>query len=584
MESKNLFGLTIPEQSTASEQDIFQNEKNLGGWLKRLPMANIGETSRLIFQTLRTFNHTKVPYKKRFTSAEAFRSVLTYIDSSLSKHFIHTGFPLSEKAQSVSTFDLQLHRSLATAYKAVVIDIILEESVKQNSKLFATAIHRAIYYLGHEILLTALNYVDIPKHVWLELHTLYRMACQNQVVDMSIEDQLEAYPESTDIKQAYSRCILFYLTSPHKTRQHDNIQVFECLLPWSKYVSLNPIDDSNQDSGIMIRQRSDSPPQHGCQIRSEIRDFILCLDTTDLIGVISKQFDAQSEHLLWGIDTLDITLIRQMIRHWTKEQKRSFMRTNLKLELHVIVGFKSIYDFLMRKSQPHDEQTDPRDEMAIGEGSEQFTFSGFKTDSLEYHPVNFEAFGPLSKDPEEHLPFIPDWPEPKVENEKDVRLPLRTVNESAGGYCLDWNGQNAPKLMVGELIGVQTNLDDVRLGLGVIRWIRNQHSGHMQVGMQMIAPDASAVGVRLAERKFLAARKGLLLPEIKAAGLYASLISEPGLYQVGQQLLVDVGDETKEIKLSQLIEATKAYAQFRYLEEPKEKKKSDEFAHLWRSI
>jgi hypothetical protein len=60
MVKTNPTGLRIPEQKPPSGSPIFLDDKKLANWAKELPVANIGETARKLFQTLRSFNKTRI--------------------------------------------------------------------------------------------------------------------------------------------------------------------------------------------------------------------------------------------------------------------------------------------------------------------------------------------------------------------------------------------------------------------------------------------------------------------------------------------------------------------------------------------
>ena len=134
MATKNRIGLRIPDQSPPKGQPFYLNEKGVSEWSESLPVANIGETSRQLFQALREFNRTLMPYKKRLMSAEKFREPVSYVGSSLSRHFVDVSFPLTEKAHKIAILNRELNSGLATAFKCVAMDVLLEQYGKPDRK------------------------------------------------------------------------------------------------------------------------------------------------------------------------------------------------------------------------------------------------------------------------------------------------------------------------------------------------------------------------------------------------------------------------------------------------------------------
>ncbi|MEJ2590871.1 MAG: GTPase, partial [Candidatus Thiodiazotropha sp.] len=104
----NHIGLRIPEQLPPKGKPFFLSDKEIAAWVEQLPIANIGETSRQIFQALREFNRTLMPSKRRLQSVEHFCKPLSFIADNLSKHYLGSGFPLSDKAYRIAVLNREL--------------------------------------------------------------------------------------------------------------------------------------------------------------------------------------------------------------------------------------------------------------------------------------------------------------------------------------------------------------------------------------------------------------------------------------------------------------------------------------------
>jgi hypothetical protein len=148
----------------------------------------------------------------------------------------------------------------------------------------------------------------------------------------------------------------------------------------------------------------------------------------------------------------------------------------------------------------------------------------------------------------------------------------RTVNESSGGYCMDWQGQEVPEVKIGELIGIQSTIASNQFGIGAVRWIKHEASEKLRLGMEIIAPDAVAVELCPdgAEDYQTSCRQSLLLPEIKAKGASSSVIVPTLAFHSGDLLLLKDGDDEYRIQLGQLIESTAAFARYRFTQKPLE--------------
>ncbi|MCU7906581.1 MAG: hypothetical protein KZQ76_12210 [Candidatus Thiodiazotropha sp. (ex Epidulcina cf. delphinae)] len=580
MATVNPIGLRIPDQVSPSGNPFFLNEKRITDWAKELPVANVGETSRQLFQSLRKFNRTRMPIKNRIQSAERFREPLSYVASNLNKHYLGARFPLSEKAHRIAILNRELHSGMATAYKAAIIDLLMDNRGEPpDPTLLSLAIHRSISYLSRVILQSVMVYDPYPRRAWRELHVLHRLAGRYDIGSKIVEDKLEAHAQRSSIDETYRRCLLFSLSSPYKMRQKENIQVFDTLLEWSRYAVFYPYGNAPEDSSITIRQDTDLAPGHETGIPDTDTKYLLIMDASQLLSRLRERFgDTPEDHRsLFGTDELNKGLIRQLIMLWSKAQKRAFVRTKLNFELRIAVGLRSVYKLITlgeesSSSDEEDEEDGTWIETQFAHGNELHIsphFSLMPMDVAAYNPrrSNFEEFGPSSTDfgvPASE-PVIGIWQdESKIPMDGTTNL-FNTINESAGGYCLDWRGKHIPKVQVGELIGVQSAMSASQFGVGMVRWMRSSDNESMQVGVQMIAPNALAVTAKPAHQKGGKSEECLLLPEVGTSGQPTSFICPVYPFSLGKTLRINDGENTKEIKLTRLLESSGAIAQFQFI-------------------
>ncbi|MEW8462533.1 MAG: hypothetical protein AB2653_19685, partial [Candidatus Thiodiazotropha endolucinida] len=144
MAKTNPTGLWVPEQKAPSGNPIYLDDKKLATWAKELPVANVGETARKLFQTLRSFNRTQLESSKRIRNAERLREPLSYVSTNLNRHYLDVRFPLSDKAHKIANLNRELHSGMATAYKAAIIDLLMESHGSPVQGQLTLAIHRCI--------------------------------------------------------------------------------------------------------------------------------------------------------------------------------------------------------------------------------------------------------------------------------------------------------------------------------------------------------------------------------------------------------------------------------------------------------
>ncbi|MEJ2621279.1 MAG: hypothetical protein P8163_13745 [Candidatus Thiodiazotropha sp.] len=580
MATSNPIGLRIPEQSPPSGSPFYLNDKQVAAWAKELPMANIGETSRQIFQSLRAFNRTSLAASQRLQSIENFREPLNYVASNLNKHYLGARFPLSEKSHKVANLNRELHSGMATAYKSVIVNLLTHSKEGVDRAQLTLAIHRCISYLSKVILLSVIVYDPYPKRTWQELHVCHRLASRYGIGGDQISDPIETTDQKSTIDQSYTRCLLFSLASPYKMRQKENQQIFETLLDWCRYTNLYGFDDAPEESSITIHQDSDTAPSHEAKTTGISTKYMLVLEVSELLAKMRDHFtdDHQSNPSLYGIDKLDKVVIRQLIMLWSKAQKRAFVRTKLNFELRIAVGLRSVHKLITlgdvppAATKPDEESGTTWIDAQFAHGNElhvEGRFSLQPMDIASYNPRrgNFEEFGPNSTDASEltEEPEIEIWQDDK-ESELDKSTCLfTTINESAGGYCLDWRGKEIPKIQVGELIGVQSAMSAAQFGVGMVRWMRSATDESMLVGVQMIAPNAMAVTAKLTEQDSGQQEKCLLLPEVGTSGQPTSLVCPSYPFSLGKTLLINDGETTQEVKLTRLLESSGSISQYQFV-------------------
>lgn len=100
-DSTNLEGLAIPPQKEPDKASFDARPKFIAKWIAHLPMANLGETSRMVFKAVVEINRLQLPLQDRFKSLEALREPCQYITESLEKHFAGRPLPLNEKNRKI---------------------------------------------------------------------------------------------------------------------------------------------------------------------------------------------------------------------------------------------------------------------------------------------------------------------------------------------------------------------------------------------------------------------------------------------------------------------------------------------------
>jgi hypothetical protein len=137
------------------------------------------------------------------------------------------------------------------------------------------------------------------------------------------------------------------------------------------------------------------------------------------------------------------------------------------------------------------------------------------------------------------------------------------MNESAGGMALSKFPGAPSSLRVGELLGMHSDRNN-QWGLGVVRWASSGDAGELEIGVQMLAPSARPVSLRVDGTD--AFEQAFLLPELPQLKQPATLVANCGTCQPGGVLEVETqaGGAAMRVRATRLLERTGSFERFQF--------------------
>ena len=75
----------------------------MSNWLAQLPKANLGQTTRLLYQAVTELNRVRVLPERRLVLLDLLRSPIYFVTRALEKHYLNQPIALPEQAQKVHT-------------------------------------------------------------------------------------------------------------------------------------------------------------------------------------------------------------------------------------------------------------------------------------------------------------------------------------------------------------------------------------------------------------------------------------------------------------------------------------------------
>jgi hypothetical protein len=614
---KPLLGLQVPQQSPPKADNILLDPKETEAWFEALPMANVGETARQVFNTLVEFNRIELPDLLRAKTVEKFRAPVAYITENLLKYYVEVGLPFSSKGWKTASLARELQKELAISYKLIAERMISGDSANFDRRLLVIALHRALYYLGQCLMQNALVYSAWPEGTWREINSIYAYASQNNVHQIKVKpDDGRPKRASSSIEELFKSLMLFASATPHRLRQGHVRLLFSHLADWSKLTHIRTDDDGGTSLGrFNVDLWADSPPMHNALRTPLPGKRMAILDVRDLLKQLRSDFeqapwDSRAE-MQSGKAEVTRPLLRLLIMAWSRPPERRFVRTRLNFDLNVVAGLHAIHANQLADEDKRYETT----RAALFALEEQNGSKPANAPKVQWTPGSLEnvSLAPLDSDfvndslfndsflLGNHSVQLPSTPNDLIddpqapEQDKADRHAVQTINESAGGYCIRWQGEGIPRVKIGELIGVESPSDRRSYGLGVIRWIKQLGDHRLDLGLEVISTRCEAAEISEPEEvpsPKRSAYKCLVINDTDpSSNATASLLMNTLNLQTGVDLQLAIGDQNQVIRLTKLVEFSSAFARYHFEfvktddeETGDETRPGDEFDDLWNNL
>ncbi|MGA7801401.1 MAG: hypothetical protein WCC36_11385 [Gammaproteobacteria bacterium] len=573
--------LTLPERKSPAQGAFDTRPARVEAWLATLPMANVGETTRQLYKALCEVNGLDITPSQRLKFLESVRPILGYVSDAMKKHYVGRSFPLPDKSRTVARLAQELRRQSALGYAIVAHDESRKGRLRRDTRALGTAVHRSMRCFGAVLLNAYQVYAPFPDNVWGELHRLLRLAVDHNVDRMAIKDERYEEVKASTVTDAYKEAALLALTCPYRLRQGEVEQVHRSLERWAPHARLlNFAEPANPSGVFMVNLETDSPPSYlVLQHKPEDTSNCRLLDTAELAGVVREQLSAPRSSPQGAPERLPESVLRRLMLAWGVMPKRRYSRSSKHSSVMAAVGLSAAHFFLSGEMLFSPTDSDAESDHDIG-GDSAYPVFDQRAHFAAEAPANERGQSPDVWDLHQHddgdagstATGLVAAAEAR-EDAQDTAVhyeaqPWKMVNVSAGGYCLLWDNDDTSGAQVGELIGVreQTDPDQFHWGLGVIRWMKWIEGHGLELGVQMLSPGAVAIGLKAGKRRGRSPGyvRSLLLPEIRAIGQPATLLTPALPYRVDDTVTVYSHGKETRVRLTKLVENTGTFAQFHF--------------------
>jgi len=556
--------LQLPQRSKPGSTSFNTSTDAIQAWIDQLPLLNTARTAELASGALAQINMLDIPATQRFAALDLFTIPVMCATDGLKKTFIGKPVPLHGVARRHATQTMELYNLMATGYRILTDDL---GSKSGQQQLLAVAIHRAMRYLS-EILLTSYQiYLQYPDGLWSIMHALYALAEKFDLVSMSITDSTLQTPENSSIGRIYKQILLLSLACPYRLGQKEIPYVYNTLSGWAdSSVLSNPATDVARGLFVVDLSR-DQPPGYRTLPSEQPPDRRLrILDTAGMLQQMQQDMAQEPDTAARSAGPGSTGTMQRLMPAWGVKPPRRFGRSQEERQtgkLELLIGLNTIHQ--KSSAPPPEAQHDNGISETIR--SHQYlqdpTFDAPTTVRTDFGISHGRRTAPPAGEGKDDLlrgAYLASHP-------AAARHETWTMRDiSAGGYCLLHESEDASSVRIGELVAIPAgaSAQPGTLQVGAVRWLRFTREQGLELGLQLLSPDARAVWVVVGDEEINRPDKlqGVLLPEIKVLRQPATLVLPSLPLLTGCHAMIDYGDRNEAITLTTQLENTGCFAQY----------------------
>ena len=500
--------LTVPALEDKPLINAETRPQKISEFLASLPSAPL-QAAFVLRDEMEILNRQKVSADSRFRVLEIYRNHAFRLTADLSGTYCKAALPLSPDAKAHAAAAESLWLELAYGYKLSLLDQ-LNQLFNPGERTLALTIHRAIEALKHLSMVYYETYFKVPASVWSDLHQLYFCAAQNSLHEITLDTE----PDNIDL--LYKQTLLMPLADPQHLAPQDMELVAEYIAKYADHTEIQPPGILENAAGIFVVNLASSRPPvpYLKTARQPDGNSDILLITVDLARLVHKhltmlqtgEVDKSTDPPEKKPDARYQDILVYLIKHWGVPPKRLYRRTGKNNIARLLIGLNDIHAF--NRGALH----------ADGKVTTEKT------------PSN-----------------VSNW---------------QVINISAGGLALrKLPIAPAVPIRIGELLAIN-NKDEKNWSIAVLRWARNGMQGQLDIGTELIAPNARAATARIVNGGEF--EPALLLPELPVIRQANTLVTRCGIYAPARVLELNEDGRIARIMITRLVERTRSFERFQF--------------------
>jgi hypothetical protein len=525
---KRVFVLQSPKQQDFVNPAVEVSSKKVAAWLRDLPILNLSLTLHSLIDAVTSLNTQQVLEANRTQLLDLYYETARMIYPSIEIENL-SRLPISHRQREQAKEDISLLlQALADGYKIVVKTAYFENRSLAKSPLLLSSVYNLMELLSLIILNAYRTYRIVPRATFLEIHQLYLLTVQEQIVDtnITIDKNKDAI---TTVNTLYKRIMSLTTIDPYHLSDGAIYKLYNLIREYACLCELTTAQNRRgSHKQYFIDLNNDNSP-------------------ADMDKTIINDFHADTR-------ILDLQPMIDNITHYLINREKKKDKSTEIDDMDLLKLFVPDPDVI-------------KDRKSERINSDDSAMLMFGIDAVHY----FTTIGVLQL--KRKLFENDDTPLPiQAEDvkEEEYRLePWRVGNKSANGYLLEGRQHFANELRVGELAGIiikKPSDKNIKIELATIRWMRQGSESKIEIGVETIPGNALPVTCIIDEEpahEF----KGMYLPGNFDSNTNASLLMPKKLYRRERRMKILTGQKSLDVKAKYLTEDTACFDRFEFISE-----------------
>jgi cyclic-di-GMP-binding protein len=400
-----------------------------------------------------------------------------------------------------------------------------------RGKSVALALTRALQHCSTLLGKSYLSYSEIPVGTWSELYSLMSFAGAIGQADKSCSDPHVPGVNLSPLS-VFSQALLLFLANPYRYT-HKEMSELDCAC--RVWAALTSLSYNNSGRGVFtIDPELDMPP-----------------------GVHPPQSEEQLPTLTWRFDTRP--LVHQLGLHLaehagikpTEVIPKSKIGQSAAVSASLVERSMLAWAFSGERSQPRMTGGYAMD-AALGLQAAHFLVSGNRDFNSFVQGLDGQRISLSSSEKSAA------WAQSSSDAASPTLSQVKVLDQSQGGYRLQWSDASSLKARVGELVVLSAGLPEDDDGeyprdwlLGIMRWLRSGAGETLEAGVQLLSRQVESVVLRsrAGDGRGKVIQRGLLLQPLVNDNTQTDFLLVPAILDETQPLEMLRGEDPMQIEM-----------------------------------